>query len=54
MRRAQAPDDEADPRQVRSLVDDLVKRTIEPVKAGAQGCRHLKAGEIDEVVWSAA
>jgi molecular chaperone DnaK len=46
--RAEAPDHEAHPRQVRSLVDDLVKRTIEPCKALKDA--GLKAGEIDEVV----
>jgi molecular chaperone DnaK len=47
--RSEAPDDEADPRQVRSLVDDLVKRTVEPMQGGLKDAG-LKAGEIDEVV----
>jgi molecular chaperone DnaK len=38
----EAPEHEADPRQARSLVDDLIQRTIEPCQAGAEG-RRLKA-----------
>jgi molecular chaperone DnaK len=48
--RAEASDDEADARQVRSLVDDLIQRTIEPCKQGAEGCRRQGRREIDEVV----
>jgi molecular chaperone DnaK len=46
---SEAPDHEADPRQVRSLVDDLIQRTVEPCKAALKDAG-LKAGEIDEVV----
>ncbi len=47
--RPQAPDHEADARQVRELVDDLVQRTIAPCKAALKDAG-IKAGEIDEVV----
>jgi molecular chaperone DnaK len=39
----EAPDDEAHPRQVRALVDDLVQRTIEPCKAGCSRMPGLAA-----------
>ena len=41
-RRAQASDHEAHPRQVRTLVDDLVKTLVQPCSRGAEGRRALR------------
>ena len=47
--RPEASDDEAHPRQVRGLVDDLVQRTVGRARTALRDA-NLKAAEIDEVV----
>ena len=36
------------------LVDDLIQRTVEPVQAGAQGCRRHRSPRSTRSFWSAA